>query len=241
MKKWTTLFLAVWASFMSFAQAPDYNDLVILFADGNYPKLVREADKYTQKEETKNDPAPYFWMAKGLYKLSFDNGRSEEFKNAFKDAINALGSCRKKDKDQSFYAANQEFFEEVKGTLIETIENDLEAKDFRKAAGWATRVYKLSPNDVGTKFLEGACKYRNADKGGANANWKEAEKILATMGEDPQLSENDLALLRIGVIQTAECYIAAKQVDKAKALLSKVAPWFEGDELFKAKYDELAN
>lgn len=241
MKKLRTLVLFLFCVGYSFSQSPDYNDLVILFADGNYSKLIKESEKYTSKDDTKNDPLPYYWMAKGLYKISFDNERDEEFKNAFKDAITVLGKCRKKDKDNSFYEANKEFFMEVKGSLNEQIENDIAAKDFRKAAGWAIRVYKISPDDMGAKYLEGACKYRNSDKSGANTLWKEGEKLLAATTSIEDWSKEDKALLKLGVFQTAECYISSKQTDKARALLNKVAQWYEGDEDFKAKYDQIVN
>jgi hypothetical protein len=241
MKKMLTLILVfIGANFLR-AQAPEYSDLLILYADGNYKKLIREAQKYSEKDDTKNDAKVFLWLGKGLYKISFVGDRDEEFKNAYKDGLNALGQCRKKDKDGSVYEANKEFFDEVKGNLLETIVNDISAKDYRKAAGWVTRVYKLSPNDAGAKFLEGACKYRNADKGGANALWKEGEKLLAAIKSVEELSKADLDMLRIGVFETVECYLAGKQNDKAKALLNKVAPWFEGDEEFKAKYDAVVN
>jgi len=38
---------------------------------------------------------------------------------------------------------------------------------------------------------------------------------------------------------TADCYINGRQKEKAVDLLNKVAPWFEEDEEFKARYDEL--
>jgi hypothetical protein len=44
----------------------------------------------------------------------------------------------------------------------------------------------------------------------------------------------------MGIMQTAECYIAAKQQDKAVALYNRVAPWFEEHEAFKTRYDEIA-
>jgi hypothetical protein len=45
----------------------------------------------------------------------------------------------------------------------------------------------------------------------------------------------------MGVIATADCYVKGRQVEKAKALMGKVAQWFENDEDFKAKYDEIVN
>ncbi len=45
----------------------------------------------------------------------------------------------------------------------------------------------------------------------------------------------------MGVLKTVECYMASKQVDKAKALLGKAAKWLEKDEEFKAVYDDIVN
>ena len=54
-------------------------------------------------------------------------------------------------------------------------------------------------------------------------------------------SKADLEILKIGVLKTAECYIASRQTDKAKNLLNKVAPWFEEDAEFKEQFDALIN
>jgi hypothetical protein len=89
--------------------------------------------------------------------------------------------------------------------------------------------------------MEGACKFRNADKGGANACWKETDKKIAALETIENWSPADVQFFKMGVIQTAECYVSSRQVDKAKTLLGKVAQWFEEDEEFKAKYDEIVN
>jgi hypothetical protein len=62
---------------------------------------------------------------------------------------------------------------------------------------------------------------------------------MATMTSLDSLTEVDQQIFRTGVFETAECWISAKQVDKAKKLLDKVAPWFEEDEEFKTRYDIL--
>ena len=70
---------------------------------------------------------------------------------------------------------------------------------------------------------------------------KEAETLLKSVSDIDSWSKAEKDLLMMGVIQTAECYISSKQVDKAKAVLSKVAQWYEGNEDFKTKYDEIVN
>ncbi|MNR44155.1 hypothetical protein D3C85_1628630 [compost metagenome] len=94
---------------------------------------------------------------------------------------------------------------------------------------------------IGAKYLDGVCKYRNADKGGANTAWKEAETMLKSVSDIDSWSKAEKDLLMMGIIQTAECYISSKQVDKAKAVMGKVAQWYEGNEDFKTKYDEIVN
>jgi hypothetical protein len=241
MKKLSALLALLIYGGTAMAQAPDYNDLRILYADANYDKLIRESEKYTLKDDTKSDPTPYVWLAKGLFRIQGASTGEEKYKNAFKDALTALGSAKKKDKDGSVFAAEAEFVDTVKATLAQTIMDHITAKEFQKANSWIIKVYKISPDDVGAKFLEGACKFRAGDKGGANILWKDAEKRLTAVNSINDWSRPDKEMLKIGVLETAECYVSSKQVDKAKTILNKIAQWYENDEEFKKRYDEIVN
>ncbi|MNY51590.1 hypothetical protein D3C86_1871930 [compost metagenome] len=103
------------------------------------------------------------------------------------------------------------------------------------------KYYKINLTSIGAKYLEGVCKYRNSDKGGANANWKEAETMLKSVSNIDDWSKAEKDMLMLGVMHTADCYITSKQTEKAKAVLGKVAQWYEGNEEFKTKYDEIVN
>ncbi len=223
------------------AQAPDFPDLKILYADAKYEKLVAQAEKYTLKDELKKNPIPYMWLAKGLDKIASSGTDNEKFKNAYKDANGALAKSIKNDKDSSCYHENIEFVESFQMGLIERVTNELSANDYKKAAGWDTKYYKISFYTLGAKFLEGACKYQATDKGGANTIWLVCEKELTKVTSVEKWSKPDLEILKIGVLKTAECYIASRQTDKAKNLLNKVAPWFEEDAEFKEQFDALIN
>lgn len=241
MKKLFAIFGLLIYSGSSMAQSPEYNDLIILFADANYEKLIREATKYTESDKTKNDALPYLWLSKGLFGISKKGDKDEIYKNAFKESISALGSFRKKDKDGSLWQANLEYVDQLKGAVMEAVMNEIDAKLYKKAVPIITKYYKISPDDLGAKYLEAACKFRDADKGSANTIWKECEKKLAGLTTIEGWGEVDKALFKVGVLESAECYVSSKQVDKAKTLLNKVAQWYEGDEEFKTKYDALVN
>lgn len=241
MKNVFCLMLVIFTNFLSYSQAPEYDDLKILYADGKYEKLVAAADKYTLKESTSKDPYPYMWLARGLYKISLSGSADEKYATAYKDAIGALAKVTKLDKDTSCRKVNQEFVDEFQMSLANRVNDFLTSEKFRDASGMAVKYYKISTNIIGAKYIEASAKYRNADKGGANALWKECEKMLSTIVNVDSWSEADISLFKSGVLMTADCYVNARQKDKAVALLNKVAPWFEGDEEFKARYDELVN
>jgi hypothetical protein len=236
----TLIFFFLWK--VSLAQPGVYDDLQILFADANYEKLVKSAESYTMKEDLKKDPIPFIYLSKGLYKISLSGTADEKFKNAYKDAIGALSKALKIAKD-SIELLNDhiEFIGQFQASMVETISNDLSAKDYNKASGWVLKYYKITSNPIGAKYIDGATKYRKADKGGANVLWKEAETMLKGITTIDDWSAADQTLLKLGVIETAECYVASKQVEKAKETMNKVAQWFENDTEFKEKYDSLVN
>lgn len=224
-----------------FGQAPEYNDLRILYADANYEKLVKASEKYTLSDKTKTDPTPYMWMARGLYKVSLSGTDKEEFKNAYKDAIGVLGKSIKYDKSGDVQREYAEFYDEFKGTMVETIKNELEANNFKGASSMVLKYYKINIKSPGAKYLDGACKFRNSDKSGANTCWKEADLLMKEVTDIESWSQAEKDLLMLGAMYVADCYVSIKQVEKAKAILGKVAQWFESNEDFKAKYDEIVN
>jgi hypothetical protein len=225
-----------------FAQAPGYDDLKILYADGNYEKLVKMAENYSMQEELKKDPIPNIYLAKGLYKISLSGTADEKFKNAYKDAIGALSKAIKAAKDSvEILDSQMEFINQFQASMVEMISNDLAAKDYNKASGWALKYFKITNNPLGAKYIDGSTKYRKGDKGGANVSWKDAESILKGITSLDGWTDADKSLLKIGVMETAECYISSKQIQKAKEAMNKILKWFEDDTEFKEKYNSLSN
>jgi hypothetical protein len=223
--------------------AQDYDDLLVLFADGNYEKLVKVADSYTQKEKTKKDPEPYYWLAKGLFAMSKDAEYTsqEKYKNAYKDAIGAVSKFVKLDKDGSKYEEYRAFFSEFKMSMVEVIENEIASGNYSKAAGWIIKIPKIDPNDFAYLYVEGACKYRKGDKAGASTCWKAADEKLNALTSIDDWREEDIKMLALGLMETAECYLDSKRIESAKEVMNKGFKWLEDNEAFKSKYDEIVN
>ena len=247
MKHLVAILSFLFLSVTVYSQNREYKDLVILYADGtydSYKKLVKQAEKYTLKDATKKDPKPYFWMAKGLYKISVSGTDDENYKNAYKDAIKFLGKGIKYDikyNDGNYMVEESEFLSMFQMTLFETANNEISGGGFKRGFSWVLRYAKITNNKVGANYLMGACKYESADKTGAREYWKKAEAELKDIESIEGWSEADKNMLKYGVLYSAGALKRSRQEDKAKTLVGKVAQWFEEDEDWEELYDEIVN
>lgn len=240
MNKLFTLLATVFFGLTVFCQV-DEEELIILKADRNWEKLIRTAEKYTTNKNTKNEPLPYYYMAYGLYKISFIGDRSDEYKNAYKDALTIVGKMQRKDSDGAVQKEHEDFFVELKLSLLEIIRNEFEADEYRRAFGWVMKIYKFGRDNISGKFLEGTCRYRNTDKSTAQAKFNEGAELIKEVESPSQFDEADREMIKYGLYEAAKCLKEGRQMDSAKEIMNYGAQWFEEDEDWQRYYDEIVN
>lgn len=239
--KFYTFFASLLITLVCTAQPPSYDNLKILYADEDFEKLVDKALKYTDKDDTKKDPVPYMWAAKGLYKMSIAGIESNDHNKPFKEALKYIGKSFKYDEDGACVEEHKVFVEEFMLSAVTRIVNDCQADDYRKAFGWNIKYLKISPNPVGALYMDAVCKFRNSDRGGANTSWKEADEQLESITSIEGWMEADKILFMHGIIETAKIHIDSRKKEKAIDLLNRFAPWYENMDEFKSFYDQTVN
>lgn len=238
MKKYLLILTLIFSASKLYAQPPIYNDLLILYVDGNYKKLAIKADKYTLKEETKNDPYAYLWASKALFKIAQQNVQDEEFKNAYKDCISYLAKCVKKDKTKEVYEKEKDFFLEVKNSMIENTINEYVSKNYKKSQEYCKKLLSIFPDDVSTKLMDAACRFKNKDIPGANTIWNENQRAFELMNSIDNLNDKEKEFLRLSVIETMKCLKENKQAERGKNIGLRAQKWFADDD-FKAVLNSL--
>jgi hypothetical protein len=242
MKNTLYVFLCLFFSTFTFSQEDaKYDDLVILFADAKYEKVVVTAEKYSLKEENKKDAEPYMWMAKAFYKISLSGSITEGFENAYKDASKSLAKAFKLDRDSTCFKENDDFIYEFQASIEERLLNDLSAEDYKKASGWAQQYAKVTLNPTGANLLIASVKFRSGDKTGAKVMLDKCDQEINLIENLAHWSDSDVSIFKHSVIQAAECYVAARQLEKAQALLDKVKVWYLDDEEFNLRLKEIMN
>ncbi|MEZ4936797.1 MAG: hypothetical protein R2799_04305 [Crocinitomicaceae bacterium] len=247
MKKLTyiTAFIFCFLAVNANAQPPNYDDLLIYFADGDYEKLIKKAEKYTLDDATKSDPIPYMYMAKGFFAIHKNpDGFKEDFtKNAIATATRYAERAKKLDKegvlDQD--ETNSDFISNLKKYWLETIDNEILTGNYGRAFGIVMKYGKLSEGDAGVSYLLGACKFQRNDKNGASKYWEEGDALLAKITSTGDWKSEDYAMLKLGVLETAKALKAYDELGEAQKLLNKVKQWFEDDSEFMDIYNCYVN
>jgi tetratricopeptide (TPR) repeat protein len=225
----------------SFGQPPNYDDLLIYYADGDYEKVVDKAEKYMEDDDTKKDALPYLYSSMANFEMSKDGVFEEDFPKAYNNAIKNAGKALKNDKDGSVYEMHINYFTELKGAVLEELKNMVLVGDFSRMRGTIMSMQRLDPNDIGSQFLMAAAQYRIKDKSSAKNTIKEAQAALDAVESVEEWRDVDLEMLRIGVIEYVNYLVEIRQTDQAKKVLGKVKQWYEDDQIFMAVYDEVVN
>lgn len=250
------------------AQAPDFNDLVILFADGDYEKCIHKAEKYMSKDATRKEPMPYFFMSKCQFEINKDGEFKEkhpEYKRAYSNALKYAATFTRKDKAKVHQKELQviEYFEELKGAILEDVDGYMhgEKPKYSKCVGELKRLVTFAPEDAGAWLMLATCDYRNMNKTVARDEFKKAYELVKTlnfktdvmhMDESEELSDienwekelkvnHTARLLMQGLIEAARMQVDARSPEKAKEIMNMGKQWYEEVEEYMTAYNEIVN
>ena len=226
-------------SFFSNAQAPNFEDLKILYADAKYEKLVKTAENYANKPELDEDADPYLYMSMGFYRISFTSIAEENpsFADARSAAFDALGSAMDIDKKGNDLDKHAAYIDEVQTYLVEAITNEIESDSYTKAANYIKAYGKASKNaKVGAKLYEGCMKYLKTpdDESSAVTIWEKAQKMLTkdSLNDVSNWTKNDLIISKVGLIETLKYLYALENTEMANFFLAYYEGIFRSDEEF---------
>lgn len=239
MKKISLLIIAAMFSIVAFGQ--EYEDLKSLYVDGKYDKLVEKAEKYTKKEKTMNDPLPYLYMAKGLFKISMDERfkNQEMYKSAEMEALAKFQIYKKKDKGNIYKDIADPFLAEMKTQVYEETENFFESKNYKKALANMKKILKFEPENIGCLLVKGMCEYGLANKSEGKKNIQQALNNIKNIKSIEDISAEDQRIMKFGLMEYTNFLIAAKDMAGAKSAISMGYQYFKGED--HKDYEELYN
>lgn len=237
-------------------KAQEYPDLMNLWVDKKYEKLVDKAYRYTEKDKSKNDPLPYLYLAKGLFKISQDEKlrEKEQYKKSESEALKYAATFKKKDKNGTYRSdqATKEFFSEMKTHYFEQTQNWMEKKDFKKALAIMKKVVIFDEQNPSVWLIKGVCEFELKNKPEAQKNVSQGIDGVKKIQDFNDWYECDKDFLRFALMEYATYLKANKDLANAKMVINLGYQYFsdvktDDEELNKKnkayveKYNELVN
>ncbi len=219
------------------------DELVFLYVDEKYDKVVAKALVLAENEAYKKNPLPLIYASMGYYQISrkpdkYEQGKGAEFENALKNAQKFMYSFTKKDaKANEYYNDYKEYYDLLADTSNKIGQHYFLMEDYRKGAGAYKNAVKAFPKDPILLLWEGICEVKSK-------NFAEGDKnilaALAKIDENFVPSEVTAGVLAHGMLIIDE-YLSQKgdatNANKAKNLV-EVFKKYDPDELDKAKMNE---
>ncbi|MDZ4824037.1 MAG: hypothetical protein SH856_11305 [Flavobacteriales bacterium] len=233
------LVLLVLAQLTTLAQN-DYTDLLEMFVDEKYEKVLYKAEKYTLSDETKKDPMPYLYMSMAFLEISKIDEMKEKYPGAFKDAIKYAGTYGKKDKEHQFYNEYEDYFSELRQVIIAEGETFMETQKYTKAKSYYATLIDIDANDAGAHIMLGRAYAALKTKKESEAEFKTAQEIL-TERRCSDMSKEQRGLLKEALMKEAEDKAAAGDKAKAKEWLDLGLEYFEDDKEYQVVYETSVN
>lgn len=226
------------------------DDLVFLYVDGKYDKLVYKAEALMQHDDYRRHPLPYIYASMGYYEMSKLPGkysvgeRDSEFPKPLKLAQKHLYKFHKKDEKAPKYYDGQswggdfkEYYLNIADTSNKLAQYFFHNDDYRKSASVYKYAAKAVPDDPVLTLWLGITHLKSRNTYEGKLALEEAMKVIDENFVPSKSTQNVLAhgmLLAEELLRANEMY---EYADKAKKLI-EVFKKYDPDQLDEKKLEE---
>lgn len=221
----------------------EYDELLILYVDGDYEKLIKKGEKYTDDSDTRRDPRPYLYISMAYFEMSQLEEYAEEYPKAFRDALKYASKFSRKDKEREYFSEHRDYIDELRSEAMR--EADLYmSDDDRRGMSKASRIYKylvdIDPDDAGSVMMYSSMLYEINRRGEADLLMRELGPKLTDIDFDDMTADQQ-EMLKFGMMHYATYLKQEGMLDSARVTMNLGHPYFKDDNEFRLRYEEIQN
>ncbi len=213
-----------------------YDDLLELYVDEKYEKLVYKAENYTLNDKTKKDPLPYLYYSMANFKFTQDETLSEKYPKGFKEALKFAAKFVKKDKESAYIDEAEDYFEELRAVAMEDAENQMINEKYTKAKGMYKYLCNIDPSDPGAKIYMSYAVFKMKSVREGQMLLEEGITLLNEASLE-NLSDNQFTLLKNSIISFVEWEENSDYREQIKQMLEVSKSAFAEEKDFNRAYD----
>ena len=175
----------------------------------NTKRCLYKAIRYTEDDEQKKHPMPYFYMSKAYLSIhkSDDADLREAYEvdklKALKNALKYASKFVKKDREKDYVPSEQEFIEELRKETLVAAETEIDNGKYTKAKGYYKYLTALDEEDPGAWLMFGTVYLTLKARRDAEVCWEKAKNLILDQ-QGRGLTEGQNELLQFAFVFTIE-------------------------------------
>lgn len=187
----------------------DLDELLEWCVDGKFEKVLYKAIRYTEDDDQKKHPMPYFYMSKAYLSIhkSDDSDLREAYEvdklKALKNSLKYASKFVKKDRDKDYVPAEQDFIEELRKETLVAAETEIDNGKYTKAKGYYKYLTALDEEDPGAWLMFGTVYLTLKARRDAETCWEKAKNLILDQ-QGRGLTEGQNELLQYAFVFTIE-------------------------------------
>lgn len=222
------------------AQKHVYEDLLVMFVDEKYEKVLDKAEGYTLSDATKKDALPYLYMSMSYFEMTKDEKYQTDYPKASKDALKYAEKYRKKDKENEFFSNYEDYWAELNTKAAEEGENWLDdPKGLSKSKSIFDAMTSYYPENPGPWLLLSITQYKSNLAKEGDLSVKAFDKAIADAGDLNTLPPDQKKLLKNAIIRFADFQDSKGNKSEAKKYVELGKDYFMDSPDFKGLYDSM--
>lgn len=232
----TLLLLIVGLLSFSVSAQRDYDDLLDLFVDEKYDRLLLKAERYTLAEKTKKEPLPYLYMSMAFFEMNKrPETYGEDYPKAFTNSLKYCVKYRKKDKEDLYVAEYEDYFDELRMATVAEADVFMDQEKFTKCKSYYAYITKMDEGDAGGWVFLGLSLYKLRSKRDAGEAISTAKTLME--GGCNHLTEMQMTYLKSSIIAFAEYLDEIGERSQAKEWMELGFDHFKDDKEYNVTYE----
>jgi tetratricopeptide (TPR) repeat protein len=219
----------------------EYDDLLVLYVDGDYEKCIAKAERCTDRDKTRRDPLPYLYLSMCYFEISkLDSYTSQrEWRRADRDALRYAKRFRKKDKHLEFFHEYEDYWEELNTMAMETGLMYLEMGDDSKARRRFDAMVDYYPENPGAWQMLALAQQKLNLYRDAKESMERFHVAYTAVANIDDLPRDQQQLLRTSLIYYAESMDDQGLRDSAQVVLNLGEEAFMENVEFRSLHEQL--
>ena len=186
----------------------DLDELLEWCVDGKFEKVLYKAIRYTEDDDQKKHPMPYFYMSKAYLSIhkSDDSDLREAYEvdklKALKNSLKYASKFVKKDRNKDYVPAEQDFIEELRKETLVAAETEIDNGKYQ-GQRLLQVLTALDEEDPGAWLMFGTVYLTLKARRDAETCWEKAKNLILDQ-QGRGLTEGQNELLQYAFVFTIE-------------------------------------